>query len=273
MKAKFLMFTAVLCAIHGIAGAVTIKKAAPVSTQKKEVLDNGSSLLPGVLNLVGAVQQLNQQKKALQAECIPSSSDIQFVNKMVQEWAKTGAKTADDVFSSLGVDPCEDTDSYEDTVQASMGELDDDDICYDAYNRDEDDGAIWYGMPKAATATYCDDGINVKGCAEKYKKTTSNIYEVFAVVGFSDSDYSAEELTKFTKLKEKMDKCAPAKVKARQRESMANLVNQTLGSVGTKTDTANLMQSVTSLVGSMGSGTNGVVQSLVGVAQDMLIKE
>ena len=44
MKAKFLMFTAVLCAIHGMAGAVTIKKAAPVSTQKKEVLDNGSSL-------------------------------------------------------------------------------------------------------------------------------------------------------------------------------------------------------------------------------------
>ena len=273
MKAKFLIFTTVLCAMHGMAGAVTIKKAAPVSTQKKEVVDTGASLLPGVLNLVGAVQQITQQNKALKAECVPSSSEVQFVNKMIQEWAKTGARTAESVFSSLGVDACEDNNDYQSTVKGAMGDLDDDSICYDAYNKTEDTGTIWYKMPKAAIATYCDDGVNVTGCAEKHKKTTSNIYEIFALVGFIDSDYSAEEITQKTKLQEKMDKCAPAKLKARQTESMTTLVNQTLGSVGAKTDTTNLMESVTSLVGSMGGGANGVLQSVTGIAQGLLLKE
>lgn len=277
MKTKFLIFASVLCAIHGMAGAVTIKKAAPVSTQKKEFMDSGSSLLPGVINLVSSVQQITQQNKALKAECVPSSSDISFVNKMIKEWAKTGAQDATSVWNALGGEgkKCEGSVSYASTIQQSRGEFDNANICYDSFGGTEDNGTVWEDMPKASIGTYCGDGVNVavSGCAEKHRKTTSNIYEIFALVSFEEKDYTAEELTQATKLKEKMDKCAPAKLKARQTEAMAGLVNQTLGSVGSKVGTANLMESVSGLVGSMGGGANGVLQSVTGIAQGLLMKE
>ena len=276
MKTKFLIFASVLCAIHGMAGAVTIKKAAPVSTQKKEFMDSGSSLLPGVINLVSSVQQITQQNKALKAECVPSSSDISFVNKMIKEWAKTGAQDATSAWNALGGEgkKCEGGQAtYANTVQLAMGEFNNANICYDSFDGTEDTGTVWAGMPKAGIASYCDDGIHVSGCAEKHRKTTSNIYEIFALVTCEEKDYTAEELTQRTKLNEKMEKCAPAKLKARQTEAVAGFVNQTLGSVGSKVGTANLMESVSGLVGSMGGGANGVLQSVSGIAQGLLMKE
>jgi hypothetical protein len=276
MKTKFLIFASVLCAIHGMAGAVTIKKAAPVSTQKKEFMDSGSSLLPGVINLVSSVQQITQQNKALKAECVPSSSDISFVNKMIKEWAKTGAQDATSAWNALGGEgkKCEGGQAtYANTVQLAMGEFNNANICYDSFDGTEDKGTVWEDMPKAGIASYCDDGINVSGCAEKHRKTTSNIYEIFALVTFEEKDYTAEELTQRTKLNEKMEKCAPAKLKARQTEAVAGFVNQTLGSVGSKVGTANLMESVSGLVGGMGGGANGVLQSVSGIAQGLLMKE
>lgn len=273
MKAKFVMFTALLCAINGVAGAVTIKKAAPVTTQKKEVMNDGAALLPGVLNLISGVQQITQQNKALKAECVPSSSEISFVNKMIKEWAKTGARSATDVWNSLEVEQCGSGDSYQESVRYSSDPNDIVYLCYDSFNKTEDDGAIWKDMPKASIATYCTDGSS--SCQERFKRTASNVYEVFALIDFDVADYTKEEATQKAKLQEKMEKCAPAKLLAKQREVMSGTVNQLLGSVGGKTDTANVMDALTGVLGNIGGGggATGVIQSLSGVASSLLIKE
>ena len=72
-----------------------------------------------------------------------------------------------------------------------------------------------------------------------------------------------------------MEKCAPAKLLAKQREVMSGTVTQLLGSVGGKTDTANVMDALTGVLGNIGGGggATGVIQSLSGVASNLLMKE
>ena len=71
-----------------------IKKAAPVATKQEDKLQSATSLLPTVIGLVGGVQALNKQQQQLSADCAPTSSEIQLVNDLVKEWAKTGTTTA-----------------------------------------------------------------------------------------------------------------------------------------------------------------------------------
>ncbi len=99
MKKTILFFAGLMCCAPMMSAhaAVAVKKAAPVATQESAGTAGAASLIPTVLGLVSGVQALNAQQQALTAECIPTTAELNFVNTTMQEWAKTGAATADDV--------------------------------------------------------------------------------------------------------------------------------------------------------------------------------
>lgn len=271
MKRFLLIFIGGLLAVHGTAGAVTIKKAAPVATKQASVQDAGASLLPTALNLVSGVMQLNQQQKALTAECIPSSQEITFVNSIVKEWAKTGAATAEEIESSKmnGVKRCEDGNTYESSVRISADLGEDGLICYDYYKDDEN--TVWYGFPKAASAYYCADG-SLDSCGEKSRKYVSNIYDVFNLVDFSEADYTAQEAKMAGNLIAKIEKCSNAKLNARKKALWGEFLVGTVGGLGKKTDTANIMQTVSSMSGAFSGGGMQSLGSLSSLATQFLAK-
>ena len=155
--------------------AITITKAKPVATKQTSSVEAGASLLPTVMNLVGGIKQLSQQHKALTDECIPTSAEITFVNNTIKEWAKTGAKTAEEVEVALGMSPCGPGDSYEFTVRMAEGADERDLICYDTYDASSADGMVWLGYPIAVSTYYCTDG-SLSGCSNKNKKYVSNTW-------------------------------------------------------------------------------------------------
>lgn len=265
MKKFLLIFIGVLLATQNSAvSAVSIKKAAPVATKQASKIDASASLLPSVLNLVGSVTQLTQQQRQLSEECVPTSLEVNWVNDMVKEWAKTGAAHSDNVFEKLdsGAEACGESDSYSASVKDYGDDATDGDICYDTF---KDEGMVWDGFPKAAKASYCKDDPSGT-CSSKNKVHVSNIYDIFDIVDFDDVDYTRDEATMSAKLKEKMEKCAPARIKAKKAELGMKFVSDTVGSLGKGTNTSSIMQAVTNVAGSTGNGAGGMLQSLGGVA-------
>lgn len=241
MKKSVFIFAVVACFASSLAqGAVTIKKAAAVKTQKAEPLSSVSSLAPTVLGLVQGVQALKVQQQQLTAECAPTSDELRTVNDLVKEWAKIGDTYAENAIYGLGESDC--TGSYQSTIQ----DFDDDEACYEVFKSESDKGMVWEGFPKASSAKKCD--VNNKNCVN-----VSNIYDVFAKIPFSDEDYTISEAKKIAALKEKSVKCAPAKIKAAKRELYGGFLTQTLGSVGQTSGaagTASVLDAVSAMGGS-----------------------
>jgi len=266
MKKFLLIFIGCVFAVqYSGTAAVVIKKAAPVATQKTSGMDSASSLVPNVLNLISGVQQLTKTQRALTEECIPTSADITFVNDMVKEWAKTGASTADEAFNSLGVPQCATAKEYEDQIKLYGADADAGGICYDWFGDNSDTGMVWYKFPKATKAYYCTDG-SIGSCSVKNRRDVSNIYEVFNLIDFDTTDYTADELTKASKLIAKIENCSSAKLNAKKKALWGQFLSTTISSVGQKTNSGNIMDVVSSVAGSTGSGAGGVLNSLTGVA-------
>ena len=90
MKKFLLLFVCAVVCLAGTPGfAITINKAAPVAAAESTTSTATASLVPTVLGIIGGVQQLTNQQRQLTAECIPTSQEINWVNNMVKEWAKT----------------------------------------------------------------------------------------------------------------------------------------------------------------------------------------
>ena len=267
MKKFLLFFIGGLFAVHGTAGAVAINKAPSVATKQVTAVDAGASLLPGVLNLVTGVMQLNQKQKALTAECIPTSQEINFVNNIIKEWAKTGVATADEIENGKmdGMKPCETGETYESSVRIAADLGEDGLICYDYYKDDE--RAVWYKFPKASSAYYCTDGSLTSSCDEKDRREVSNIYDVFNLIDFAEADYTPTEATMAAKLISKIEKCSYAKLNARKKAMWGDFLVETIGNVGQKTNTGAIMQTVS---GVANTGGMGALQSLGGIATQFL---
>ena len=265
MKKSCLFLVGIMCMVQSVAmGAVTIKKAAPVATKQTSVADTGASLVPTVLGLVGQVQQLNQKQKALTAECTPTSQEIAFVNSTVKEWAKTGAMTADEVQKSLDMRPCDSASGgYETSIRISSGINEDARLCYDWF--DEKD-MVWYQYPKVVLASYCSDG-SLSGCAQKNKREVSNIYDVFNLIDFTEADYTATEATMAAKLISKIETCSYSRLNAKKKAMWGEFLVDTIGSVGQKTNTSAIMQTVS---GTANSGGMGALQSLGSIATQFM---
>lgn len=269
MKKFLLIFIGLFVTVQNAGAAVAIKKAPTVATKQTSAKDTGASLLPTVMNLVSGVQQLNQKQKQLTAECVPTSQELNWVNNMVKEWAKTGAASKSEVEQAMsGMHPCADGDTYEASVRLAADTDETDFICYDTFVANTDQGTVWYGYPKATSTYYCSDGS--LSCNEKKRVNVSNIYDVFNLIDFSEADYTASELTMASKLMAKIENCSNAKLSAKKRAMWGEFLTSSLGSMGQKTNTGNIMQTVSGVTSNMGGGFGGAMQSLSGIASQFL---
>lgn len=252
-------FISVLCMVAMPAmAAVSIKKAAPVAAQQTSKEDSAGSLVSTALNLVASVKDLNTKVDALTTECQPTSAEITFVNDTIKEWAKTGAASAEDVQRSLKRKPCaysSGVGGYQAAVTRAVLLGDDADICYDTFKGEGNDGMVWEGFPRVGTATYCDDGSS--SCGKK-QKTVSDIYEIFNLVDFTEADYTKQEATTAGKLIAKIEKCSSAKLNQAKKALWGSFLQDSIGNMGKKTNTASIMETVTSVVGSGGGAMGGL---------------
>jgi len=259
LKSVFLCAVLITGALGGVAdAAVAVKKAAPVATKESSKTDASASLVGSVLNLVSGVQALNAKQKELTEDCIPTSAEINFVDKTIKEWAMTGAASKSDI--KLSGKPC-DNFSGNYALNAERAEATEStDVCYDTFTGSGNENMVWYGFPKVGKATFCPGG----ELTCKNKKTVSNIYEIFNLVDFTVQDYTAQEATMAAKLIDKIERCSDAKLSAKKRALWQDFLTSTLSGVGQKTNTANILQQVTSVTNSGGGlgalgGLGGIV--------------
>ena len=269
MKKALMFFVATaICAHAPVArGAVAVKKAAPVAAQSNGGTAGAASLVPSVLSLVSGVQQLNAKQKELTAECVPSATEVSFVDGVIKEWAKTGAMTAADVERALGRRACTGGRRYATDIQLAAG-TDMNDICFDNYNSDSDKGMVWYNFPKVGKATYCADGSPT--CSAKNQKNVSDMYEIFNLVDFTTADYTKKEAETAAKIISKIETCSNAKLNAKKRAMWGEFIVNTVSTVGKPTSTDTIMQSVSGVVSS-GGGLGGL-SSLGSIATQFLDK-
>ncbi len=269
MKKLLVFFAVSICVLTGSpVGAITINKAAPVAAQETSAASSVTSLVPTVLGLISNVQALSAKQKELTAECIPSSQEINFVNNMVKEWAKTGAMSADEVEIRLGRKRCDTANGgYKNSIEAFAGTDMDELICYDYFAGSGNVGMVWENYPKVGTATYCSDGSPASMCSEKNKVNVSDIYDIFNLIDFTEEDYtSASELKMAANLMAKIEKCSYSKLSAKKREMWGEFLTNTINSLGEPTNTGNIMQSVSSF---SSGGLSGGLGSLGSIATSL----
>lgn len=265
LKSVFLFGVLVSGTLIGASdAAVAVKKAAPVATKEASKTDASASLMGSVLGLVSSVQALNAQQKALTEDCIPTSSEISFVDKTVKEWAMTGSMSAEEIKNKLHGEPCNSiTGSY--AINAEHADAtESNDICYDTFTGTGNDNMVWAGFPKVGKATFCPGG----ELTCKNKKTVSNMYDIFNLVDFDTQDYTAQEATMAAKLIDKIERCSNAKLSAKKRALWGEFLTNTLSNVGQKTNTGNILQQVTSVTNS--GGGLGALGGLGGLATQYL---
>lgn len=272
---KILFISTVLCAVCHVVGAYAAvnvlvpKKADSVIKQDSSATTTnmGASLLPTAATLVANVIAMNQQQKALVAECEPTSREIEFVNKMIKEWAYTGVTNP--LAGARGLRACAENESYESTVRmAGTGlSIDTASICYDTFSKEEAHGAVWAEFPKATVVEYCTDGSTLNMCSRNNRKKMTNMWTLFDMINFDNKDYTKAESSQAQALLQKAVNCSGNKLAARRLESFGGFVTSTIGNMGQKTNTGSIMESVGSIVGSTGIGG---ISSLAGVATQFL---
>ncbi len=266
---KFISIFAILTIIPTLSWGVTVKKSAAVATKKADKMASATSLLPGVIGMISNVQALRAQQQQMAAECAPTSTELETVNSLVKEWAKTGEVDWQSAVSGLG-EPClfvagDDFEKNKDSsAYGYYVELNPDDVCYVQFGEPKvDKGMVWNGFPKATSAKVCLDGNN-KNC-----KYVSNIYDIFSRIPFTEADYTKSELSKVAKLIEKSEKCAPEKLKAAKRELYGGFLTQTLGSIG-QTSGAAGTPDIINAVSAMGGSGN--IQSMLPSLSQMALQ-
>ena len=255
----------VCCSAFGAANVLMPTKADPVA--KREVSTSttttGASLLPTALNLVGSVMELNQQQKALTAECEPTSRELAFVNNMVKEWANAGGKNP--LLSSRGIRACEANESYATMVRyAGTGvTIDNSSICWDVFTEADSRRSVWMGYPKAAVAEYCSDGSdNISMCGKNSRKKITNMWAIFDMITFENKDYTQAEASQAAALLEKAAKCSGTKLAAKRLETFGGFVTNTISNLGKPTNTDTVMGAVSNIVGQKGLGNIGGIATV-----------
>ncbi len=261
-KALAIILLATQCVVANSAmAAVSVKKAAPVATKQVEKTTSVASLLPTVMNLVGTVQGLKAQQKALTDECVPTSDEITFVDKTMREWAKTGEMSADEVMSRLGRTRCAAANGYAASARIAAA-TESNEVCMNFFGGAGNDGTVWMNYPKVGIVSdLCTDGTTT--CSDK--KTVSDIYDIFNIISFTEKDYDKSEAQKAMKLTNKIEKCSNAKLSARKKELWGNFLTSTISTIGQKQNTGSVMDMVGGLAGSMGASGGGIGGALGGL--------
>ncbi len=245
------------------AGAITIKKAAPVATKQNDIKQTGASLIPTVMSLVSGIQEISKKQKALTTECIPTSQELDFVNNTFKEWLKTGAATISDVENALGgIRKCSTASGgYQTSVQIAAATEENSMICYDYFNESGDKGMVWDEFPRATKAYYCTDDPSNPSCNEKNKEYVTNMYDIFNLIDFSEADYTKQEAAMAGKLTAKIENCSYAKLNAKKRALWGEFLIGSIGNLGQSTNTGSIMQVVQ---GSANAGPMDALKSIGG---------
>ena len=277
---KFFIFCAMAYAFcgatfaFGAANVLVPKKADSVAKRdaSTSTTNVGASLLPTAATLVGNVIALNQQQKALTAECEPTSREITFVNNMIKEWAIAGA-TNPLANGGYGMRACskESGETYENTVtQAGVGvTVDASSVSYDIFTDADARGAVWAGFPKAAVVEYCSDGGALSMCGKNKRKKMTNMWTLFDMVDFDNKDYTRTEASQAVALLQKASNCSGNKLAAKRLETFGGFITNTISNMGQPTNTGNIMGAVQNIVGQTGVGGIG---GLATVASQFLDK-
>lgn len=255
MKKTFAIFCSLLfalCSFSEAPAATVIKKAAPVATQKQEAggLLGGNSLIPTALGLVTNVMTLSKQQTALTKECEPTSAEVEFVRKLMQEWARAAGARPD----MGGRIACADGRSYANDVRTlGEGML----PCYNSFNTSVDRWQIYYNYP------YPGSGYKLKDPSapdnDNNRIRMSDMYELFDKIGFTEVDLLASEASQYAKLKERALECSPAKLAAKQKELWGNMLTSVIGGMGQKQDSGNVLGQVGGIMQQGGGSPLGVL--------------
>ena len=253
-----------MACVSATAATVAVKKASSVKAQETSGLESmmGSSLVPNVVGLVTNVAALNKQAKEFDKECIPTESELRWVEKMVKEYAKIGGtnsydgKICGDSEKNAWINEVRNT-SYA-KMQPGCSAVALDEANY-----------IWNGYPKPQNAEYCSDQAELSGCSSSKKKKTTNMWDIFSMVSaeFAEEDYLADEISTYNKLMEKAEKCAPSRIKARKKEAYAGFIIDAVSNAGKKTNTGTILEAVSGLTQ---GGTASGMQTLLPVVTQFL---
>ncbi len=247
-----------------VAAAVKITKASSVSSTASDtnsVVGTVSSLLPTVLGLASSVKSLSAAQDEISADCIPTKTEIAFIDKMVKEWAKAGGVLP----SGYDRKKCANGQGYAASVKNSAAVKGlEDSVCYDFF---DEDGKIWDEYPKVGTGFYCKNGDIYCSSTSKEAVSVTNAYELFGLVDFGPDDYLASEITMASQLQEKTYNCQPSRINSKKRELWGNLLTDTVGTLGQPTNTGSIMEQV----GSLGGGGN-TFNSIGSIATQFLTK-
>lgn len=236
-------------------GAIQIKKASSVAAQPQDTggVLSGNSLIPTALGLITSVQTMKSQQQALTKECEPSDSDVNFVKKMVQEWARAGGAMP----VLAGRAPCEQGTNYKYSVRwLAQGTQ----PCYDAFTSDSDKKQIYANYP------YPGKGYSLKDAAgtdtESNRIYVSDLYEIFAAIGFEDADLLPDEASRIVALREKSLRCAPSVISQKQAALWQGMLGQAIGGLGGSSAGTNMGQIGQILSSSGGSALGSITNTL-----------
>lgn len=265
---QFLLVAVCIAPLTGAWGAIQIKKASPVATQPAAGTDGAASLVPTVLGLVTNVMDLNARQKALTAECIPTTAEINFINNTMKEWAKTGQSTADQLARALNRRRCADSENGYATDVRTMGTTSGIEPCFNSFAGAGNRGMVWENFPKAGKGTYCKSG--AYSCSGNDVVTLSDAYDIFYMIDFTPADYIPSEATMAARLMNKLESCSSIKVNAKKKEMWGDFLINTAGGLGQKTNTGSIMEQVGTITSS--GGGMGALGSLGAIATQYMDK-
>jgi len=253
MKRFFAIFFVLLAGAAVAAPQIQIKKDSGVAVQDNKMADGGgiANVLGTAVNLLSAVNTMKTQEKYLDDSCAPDSSDLQFVNSMVREYARIDAATASEMFAALPPQQKQNC-SYAQTANAGQGVA----VCYDWFSGAENAGRVWADYPMASLERLCPP--EKPGCLQTETKTYSNIYEIYRAMNWTEDDLLPNEIAQHTRLMKKMETCSPELIKQQKMQMTGALIQNTINSIGKPQDMTSSMTQMNQLMQQSGTGGQGV---------------
>ncbi|MDR2685428.1 MAG: hypothetical protein LBB23_01490 [Rickettsiales bacterium] len=259
------------------AGTYVPKKAALVAAApKNDNMLSGNALLSTAIALGVNAMAISDQFKALDATCVPSSSDINFVQKMVLEVAKTGVPLTEFTNDAIG-NTCSAGTSFKDNEEARVqtGSGKNFPRCFEKIdntsstetqvngitirNNSEStlDGAVLNSWPRVSSA---------KVTNSKNKEiNVSNIYEIWAAVSskLSQEDWLEGEITQGQRMNEQIQRCDPQALKNTKGAAWIGFAQEAIMGMGSGDygKTADLNVAMQAAQGMTSSG--GVANTLI----------
>jgi hypothetical protein len=259
-----------MSALH--AAAPTIRRADHVAASAPAQPTGQAGLLPTALNLAVGVMALQAEMQALDARCVVTQSEVDWVNTMIRRWTEAGGVPPEGEMV-VGIRHCGGENMrFRDHITTSRGgrARGNDALCFERFG--ENDGAsssgmIWYGAPRASRHCICKNNVNAScpgSCTVDQQEWFSNAFHIFQLIDFSDADFLAGETNHLAPMRRKFSDCA--RLTEDRRNLVLGFALDTAGSLGQPQNPATTMQAVGTLMQSGAAGQSGTAQMVTSLA-------